>query len=99
MPICAVFGFGAGAGSELRRIGFGGGADAELRCIVSLYFACIAVSLCPICAVLGLPLPLMPNCAVSDLAVGLMANAEWRMRDGAVFGVGWRRYRGGRRVG
>ena len=50
------------ADAGLRGIGFGGGADSELRGIrladlrriVSLHFACIAVSLCPICAVLGL---------------------------------------------
>ena len=62
-------------------IGFGDGADAELRRIVSLYFACIAVSLCPICAVLGLVISavlglavyLMPNCAASYRCISLVS--------------------------
>ena len=64
------------ADSDLRGIGFGGGADGELRRIVSLYFACIAVSLCPICAVLGLAVALMPNCRRVAEAVAAGADTE-----------------------
>ena len=49
-------------------------ANAGLRRFGSLHFACIAVSLCPICAVLGLAVALMPICAVPHIAVSLMPN-------------------------